>query len=337
MQPEFDALLVLSFGGPEHPDEVMPFLERVSRGRNIPRERLLEVAENYYLFGGISPINEQCRALIAALRAELDVHGVKLPIYWGNRNWHPLIEETVAEMKAAGVRRVLVLVTSAYGGYSACRQYLEDLERVAGTELEYERLPHYYLRSGCLEPLTESLDAALGQIPDERRAATRVLFTAHSIPVAMAETSSYVEQLNAVARSVASASKRMKTLTSAEPWRLVFQSRSGAPHQPWLEPDVRDALAVATDDGVRDVVVAPIGFISDHMEVKFDLDTQAARHAAKLGLNMVRAATVGTHPKFIEMLRIMIEERLQKLSEPWPWPCLENCCASPHRAGSPRG
>jgi ferrochelatase len=323
MPEDFDALLVLSFGGPERPEDVMPFLDNVTRGRGIPRERLLEVAENYYRLGGASPINEQCRALIAALRTEFDAHGLKLPIYWGNRNWHPFLEETLRRMSSDGVRRALVLVTSAYGSYSACRQYLEDMEKartaVGAGAPRFERLPVYCLLPGFIEPLIERVRAAFEQIPAERRAGAKLLFTAHSIPLAMARTSKYLGQLAEVAHRVADGIQHPE-------YRLVFQSRSGPPHQPWLEPDVRDALREEALAGVKDVVVAPIGFISDHMEVKFDLDTQARELAESLGLNMVRAATVGTHPKFIEMIRELIEGRLSGAREAWPWPCEENCC-----------
>jgi ferrochelatase len=332
MAEHFDALLVLSFGGPERPEDVMPFLDNVTRGRGIPQERLLEVAQNYYRLGGVSPINEQCRTLIAALREEFDTHGLKLPIYWGNRNWHPFLEETMRRMSADGVRRALVFVTSAYASYSACRQYLEDLENakatVGGETPSFERLPHYCLLPGFIEPLTERVSDAFAQVSEERRAGTKLLFTAHSIPLAMSQTSNYLGQLSDVARRVAEGIRHPE-------YRLVFQSRSGPPHQPWLEPDVRDALREEARAGVKDVVVAPIGFISDHMEIKFDLDTQARELAESLGLNMVRAATVGTHPKFVAMIRELVEQRLSGASGPCPWPCTETCCPVPAHAGRP--
>jgi ferrochelatase len=326
----FDALLVLSFGGPERPEDVMPFLENVTRGRSVPPERVLEVAENYQRLGGKSPINEQCRALIAALRTDLDAHGVSLPIYWGNRNWHPFLEETMRSMSADGVRRALVFLTSAYGSYSACRQYLEDLEQakatVGGETPGFERLPHYCLLPGFIEPLIERVLDAFAQIPDTRRAKTKLLFTAHSIPLSMAQTSNYLGQLTEVSRLVAQGVRHPE-------YRLVFQSRSGPPHQPWLEPDVRDALREEGLAGVKDVVVVPIGFISDHMEVKFDLDTQARELAESLGIRLVRAATVGTHPKFVTMIRELIEERLSGAREACAWPCTATCCPSPLHAG----
>ena len=304
----------------------MPFLERVTRGRGVPRERLLEVAGNYYALGGVSPINGQCRELIAALRSELDRRAIPLPIYWGNRNWSPMLDETLAEMHRAGVRRALVAPTSAYSGYSACRQYLEDLQSVRLTPpIEFERLPHYSRYPGFTMPLAESLDAALIQIPPERRAAARVLFTAHSIPLELAQTSSYTADLLDVASRVAWASRELgKTV-----WQLVYQSRSGSPQQPWLGPDVREALTGLAERGTRDVVVAPIGFLSDHMEVKFDLDTQARQRAEELGLNMIRAATVGTHPAFVALLGDLIEARWSHAAPARPWPCAESCCVAP--------
>lgn len=334
MSENFDALLVLSFGGPESAEEVLPFLENVARGRGIPRERLMTVAENYYRLGGRSPINEQCRTLIAALRKELDAHGVGLPIYWGNRNWHPLLEATMRRMTADGVRRALIFVTSAYSSYSACRQYLEDVETaraaIGEDAPQFERLPQYCLLPGFLDPLIERVRDAVAQIPEDRRGAARLLATAHSIPLAMAQTSKYLEQLTEVARRVAAGA-------GCAGHRLVFQSRSGRPSEPWLEPDVRAALSEEAAAGTIDVVVAPIGFIMDHMEVVFDLDTQAREHARALGLNMVRAATVGTHPKFVGLIRELIEERLSGATAAWMWPCRENCCPHPHSMGLPPG
>ena len=334
MSDNFDALLVLGFGGPEKPEDVMPFLENVTRGRGIPRQRLLSVAENYYRLGGRSPINDQCRALIAALRAELDTHAIALPIYWGNRNWHPFLEDTMRRMAADGVRRALIFVTSAYSSYSACRQYLEDVEAaragVGATAPEFERLPRYCLLPGFVDPMTERVCDALAAIPEGRRNAARLLCTAHSIPISMAQPSQYVEQLTEVAQRVAAGA-------GFATHRLVFQSRSGPPGQPWLEPDICDALSEEAAAGVKDVVVAPIGFLSDHMEVVVDLDIQAKEHATELGLNMVRAATVGIHPRFVAMIRELICERLSGAREAWVWPCLADCCPNPHRMGMPPG
>jgi protoporphyrin/coproporphyrin ferrochelatase len=316
----YDAVLVLSFGGPEKPEDVLPFLENVLRGRNVPRSRMLEVAENYDRFGGKSPINDQNRALIAALRQELERHGPVLPIYWGNRNWHPLLPDTLRQMRDDGVKRAVVFVTAAYSSYSACRQYLEDLEKARmevgpGAPI-CEKLRHFYNHPGFVEPLVEHVRQALSGFGQ-----AHLLFTAHSIPIAMSQGSKYVDQLNETAQLVSRGAGHPEH-------RLVYQSRSGPPQQPWLEPDVRDALSeIAATGGCRNVVIAPIGFISDHMEVKFDLDTQAMEHARALGLNMARAATVGTHPRFIAMIRELIAERM--LQGAAADPCRQDCCPYP--------
>ncbi|MBA3975644.1 MAG: ferrochelatase [Candidatus Solibacter sp.] len=325
MQSSYDAILVLSFGGPEKPEDVMPFLENVTRGRNVPRERLEAVAENYMMFGGRSPINDQCRALIDAMEPELAGHGVGLPVYWGNRNWHPFIEDTIRQMAADGVKRALVFVTSAYSSYSACRQYLEDIERARAAVGEgapvCDKLRHFYNRPGFLDALADRLFEAFAKIEPGNQAGAHLVFTAHSVPVAMARTSKYVEQLEEVASHLAARMGRTD-------YRLVWQSRSGPPSQPWLEPDIKDALTgIAAGSGSRDVVVQPIGFISDHMEVIVDLDTQAMEHARGLGLRMVRAGTAGTHPRFIEAIRELIVERIE--SGEAANPCLANCCPSP--------
>lgn len=327
----YDAILVLSFGGPEKPEDVMPFLENVTRGRQVPRERLEEVAKNYYSFGGRSPINDQCRELIAALRQELDGHGIHMPIYWGNRNWHPFLSDTMAQMAADGIKRALAFVTSAYSSYSACRQYREDIERarlsIGPAAPVCDKLRHFSSHPGFLEPLTRNLQAALEKIPAERRTGAALLFTAHAIPIAMAQTSKYVQQITEVAATLSANIGRLD-------YRLVWQSRSGPPSQPWLEPDILDALDEARDAGVADVVVAPIGFISDHMEVIADLDIQAAGRAKSLGLNMVRAATVGADPRFVAMIRELIEERLEGRLDVEP--CLANCCPNPIVVGGAR-
>jgi protoporphyrin/coproporphyrin ferrochelatase len=325
VQSSYDAILVLSFGGPEKPEDVMPFLENVTRGRNVPRERLEEVAENYMMFGGRSPINDQCRALIDAMKPELAGHGVGLPIYWGNRNWHPFIEDTMRQMAADGVKRALVFVTSAYSSYSACRQYLEDIERARKAVGEgapvCDKLRHFYNRPGFLDALADRLFDAFAKVEEGNQAGAHLVFTAHSVPVAMARTSKYVEQLEEVASHLAARMGRTD-------YRLVWQSRSGPPSQPWLEPDIKDALTeIAGGGGSRDVVVQPIGFISDHMEVIVDLDTQAMEHARGLGLRMVRAGTAGTHPRFIEAIRELIVERIETGEAANP--CLANCCPSP--------
>ena len=304
----YDALLVVSFGGPEALDEVMPFLANVLRGRNVPPERMRVVAQHYEMFGGVSPINEQNRKLIAALRKELDENGPRLPIYWGNRNWHPLLADTLRQMRADGIRRALAFVTSAYSSYSGCRQYRENIERaraeVGDDAPQVEKLRAFYNHPGFIEPNIEHLTAALAQIPEARRAATEIAFTAHSIPLSMAAACEYEAQLLETCRLVAQGAGH-------ERWRLVFQSRSGPPTQAWLEPDICAYLRELKARGTRDTVAAPVGFISDHLEVIYDLDTQARQLAAEIGLNMIRAATVGTHPTFIKMIRELILERIE--------------------------
>jgi len=337
---KYDAILVTSFGGPEQPADVIPFLENVLRGKNVPRERMLEVAEHYYHFGGKSPINEQNRKLISALQSELAAHGLHLPVYWGNRNWHPMLPETLRRMKSDGVRNALAFVTSAYSSYSGCRQYLEDIARAQEAVGEgaplVNKIRVFYNHPGFIEASADCLQEALKQIPEARRPASHLIFTAHSIPLAMAASSRYQEQLGETARLVAETVGRNN-------WRLVFQSRSGPPSQPWLEPDLLDCLReVALQQHGNDVAVAPIGFVSDHLEILFDLDTQARELCRELGLNMVRAATVGTHPRFVRMIRELVVERLDETAPklalgkfgPGPDLCAPDCCPAPHRPGT---
>jgi ferrochelatase len=305
--PSYDAVLVVSFGGPEGMADVQPFLEHVGGGRNVPPERLREVAEHYAHFGGVSPINAQNRALIAALAELLAAEGPALPIYWGNRNWHPYLADTLGRMAADGIRRALAFVTSAYSSYSSCRQYLEDIARaraaVGPGAPEVDKLRAYYNHPGFIEPNVAHLRAAVERIPPERRLAARVAFTAHSIPLTMAAGCAYEAQLQEACRLVAAGACQAS-------WRLAYQSRSGRPGQAWLEPDILEHLTSLHAAGARDVVVAPIGFISDHLEVRYDLDWEARRHCHELGLNMVRAASAGVHPAFIRMIRELILERL---------------------------
>lgn len=307
MNPSFDALLVVSFGGPEGMDDVIPFLENVLRGRNVPRERMLQVAKHYELFGGVSPINEQNRQLIAALKKELSDKGPDLPIYFGNRNWHPLLADTLMQMRDDGIRNALAFVTSAYSSYSSCRQYLENIAEaraVAGADApRVEKLRAFYNHPLFIQANVENVRVALQKIPLEKRTDAPIVFTAHSIPMTMAKNCDYEAQLRETSGLVANA-------LGVEQWRLVFQSRSGSPSQPWLGPDICDYLRELHAAGVTNVVVAPIGFVSDHMEIVYDLDTEAMALCRQLGLNMVRAATAGTHPLFVEMIRELIRERM---------------------------
>ncbi|MEU9489825.1 ferrochelatase [Streptomyces decoyicus] len=323
----YDALLLLSFGGPEGPDDVVPFLENVTRGRGIPRERLKEVGQHYFLFGGVSPINAQNRELLDALRKDFAEHGLDLPVYWGNRNWAPYLTDTLRTMVHDGHRRIAVLATSAYASYSGCRQYRENLAdalaalRAEGLPVpQVDKLRHYFNHPGFIRPMTDGVLASLAALPEEARDGAHLAFTTHSIPTAAADTSgtpadhtqdgeggAYVAQHLDVARMIADA---VRAETGVDhPWRLVYQSRSGAPHIPWLEPDICDHLEERHAAGVPAVVMAPIGFVSDHMEVKYDLDTEATAKAAELGLPVARSATVGADPRFAAAVRDLLLER----------------------------
>jgi ferrochelatase len=321
----YDALLLVSFGGPERREDVIPFLENVLRGRNVPPERMLQVAQHYYEFDGRTPINDQNRALIAALKREFAERGPHLPIYWGNRNWHPLLPDTLRQMAADGVARPLAFVTSAFSSYSGCRQYRENIE--AAGDLQVDKLRVFYNHPGFIEAMVDCCRAALATLPD-----AHLIFTAHSIPLSMARTSRYEEQLRESCRLIAS------HLGCAN-WRLVYQSRSGPPTQPWLEPDIGDYLKQLD---AKEVVIAPIGFLSDHMEVIYDLDTEARRLCESLGIRMERAATVGVHPKFVSMIRDLVLERTEgaprlALGDHGPSHdvCPEDCCPAPTAVRSP--
>ena len=303
---QYDALLVLSFGGPEAPAEVMPFLEHVTAGRNVPRERLDEVAQHYLHFGGVSPINAQNRSLIDALRDELDAHGPDLPIYFGNRNSAPFVTDTVREMCDAGVRRALVFVTSAFSSWSGCRQYRDDVVRALADidgGIAFDKIRVFYNHPGFIGPMVDNVRAALERFPAEDREAVEVVFTAHSIPLMMARNAAYEAQLREACRLVAEGA-------GVRHYRLAYQSRSGSPHTPWLEPDIVDVLDELHTGGQRNAVVVPIGFISDHMEVLFDLDEEASEHAREFGMHLERAGTVGTAPAFVSMIRELIVERM---------------------------
>jgi protoporphyrin/coproporphyrin ferrochelatase len=336
-----DALLVLSFGGPEGMADVMPFLENVTRGRGIPRERLADVAKHYAHFGGVSPINAQNRALIAALQGELAAHGIDLPIYFGNRNWHPLLQDTIETMRADGVRNALLFVTSAYSSYSSCRQYREDVARALDAlgerGMRFDKIRVFFNHPGFVEPMARRVRDALESLPRDRRNAAEVIFTAHSIPVSMAKGCAYERQLHEVSRLVAG-------IAGASRYRLAWQSRSGPPRVPWLEPDILDELDGLHAAGVEEVIVVPIGFISDHLEVLFDLDIEAQNRSRELGMHMIRVPTVGTDPIFVAMIRELIEERLQENPErrflgdlgASHDVCALNCCQLGERRSIPR-
>jgi ferrochelatase len=349
----YDAILVVSFGGPESKEDVIPFLETVLRGRNVPRERLLTVAEHYYHFEGKSPINQQTRELIAALDAELQKHGPKLPIYWGNRNWHPLLPETLRKMQQDGIRRALAFVTSAYSSYSGCRQYREDIARaqsevgLSQSDLsqsgsgapEVEKLRQFFNHPEYIEATVERVRDALQAVPADARENVQIVYLAHSIPVSMANTSDYVKQLEEVRRLVS------ETL-GQENDVLVYQSRSGAPGQPWLGPDILEYLRLVKAENLASaVVLAPISFVSDHMEVLYDLDIEARQLCDSLALPMTRAKTVGVHPKFISMIRELILERVNPGTKrravgtlgPRADVCAEDCCPAPVRPAVIRG
>ncbi len=315
----YDALVLLSFGGPEAPEEVVPFLENVTRGRGIPRERLVEVGEHYFSFGGRSPINDQNKELLAALRAELADRGAAdLPVVWGNRNWAPYLTDALREAHEAGARRVLVLTTSAYASYSGCRQYREDVAASLlalaeeGRALQADKVRHYFNHPGFVAANADAVLAALEQLPHEAQHDVRLVFVTHSIPTAMAQTAgpaggAYERQHRAVVDDVTAVVAAVAGRSL--PASLVYCSRSGPPSQPWLEPDVNDHLEELAASGATGVVVAPVGFISDHMEVKFDLDTEAAETAREAALPMARAATAGTHAAFVRGLVDLVLER----------------------------
>lgn len=338
----YDAILVLSFGGPEGMDDVMPFLRNVTRGRNIPDERLKEVAKHYELFDGVSPINDQNRQLIKILAEELNFREINLPIYWGNRNWNPFLLDTLIEMSDAGVKRALGFVTSAYSSYSGCRQYLEDIEKAQAEFKEkypdrhvpqIDKIRPFFNHPGFISANEERLKECLLQFPN--RNLVHVAFVAHSLPVTMADECKYESELNEVASILA---ERLQIKS----WKVVFQSRSGPPSQKWLEPDILDHLREIEAEGYLEVVISPIGFVSDHMEVKYDLDVEAADLCKELEIKMLRAKTAGLHPHFIFMISDLIGERL--LGEPKekegdfpisPDVCPATCC--PRGVSAPSG
>ena len=306
----YDAFLLVSFGGPEGPDDVIPFLQNVTAGRNVPLNRLEQVAEHYYQFGGVSPINQQCRELIAAVEKDFVARCVALPVYWGNRNWDPYLADTLAEMTDAGISRALAFVTSPYSSFSSCRQYLDDIEtarRAVGQSApQVDKIRQYFNHPGFISSFAAAATQAADSLPGDD---FDLIFTAHSIPVSMAEASgpaggAYQAQLAEAARLVAA------EIGYQRPWHLAYSSRSGPPAQPWLEPDINDLLADRAAAGSRAVLIVPIGFVSDHMEVKFDLDVEAAQTADRLGLRFARAATPGTDHRFVSMITDLVCERL---------------------------
>ena len=350
----YDALLLVSFGGPEKPDDVVPFLENVTRGRGIPRERLEQVGEHYFLFGGRSPINDQNREFIAALEADLAEHDIDVPVYWGNRNWDPYLRDTVAQMAADGVTRAACFVTSAYSSWSSCRQYRENLyDAVEGVDNapRLDKLRHYFNHPGFLEPMVDATLAALADLPDGAGEQARIVFVTHSIPTAMNDASgppeagggAYVAQHHSAAQVVVD--RIAEETGRRHEHDLVFCSRSGSPHVPWLEPDVNDHLValadVGTDPSATAVVLVPIGFVSDHMEVIYDLDTEALETAERLGLPARRAATAGVDPRFVAVVRDLLTERaaiesgldaapaaIGSIGPLWNQ-CPVGCCANP--------
>ncbi len=336
MNQAYDALLVVGFGGPEKREDVIPFLENVLRGRNVPRERMLEVAEHYYHFDGVSPINAQTRAVIDALREEMANHGLELPIYWGNRNWHPLLPDAMQELARDGKRRVLALVMAAYSSYSSCRQYREDIERarqsVGESAPRVDKIRAFFNHPDFIAANAERVCWAFQDLSTGQMDQAFLVFTAHSLPKSMADQCEYEAQLLETCRLVAE-----EAGIPRERYRLVYQSRSGRPQDPWLEPDVCDFLMELKQLGTPGVVIHPIGFLSDHMEVLFDLDEEARQLCEREGLFLARSATVGTHPKFIGMLRNLIEERLQNSEcrstlgtmPACPDVCPSMCCPAP--------
>ncbi|HLH46685.1 MAG TPA: ferrochelatase [Acidimicrobiales bacterium] len=331
--PPADAVLVLSFGGPEGPGDVLPFLRNVLHGRDVPEARLQAVAEHYLRFGGVSPINAQNGALVAALEQALAAAGRPLPVYLGNRNWRPLLADTLATMRGDGATRVAVFATSVFGSYSGCRQYREDLARASaavpgGPALHKLRLAydHPGFITAVADGLRETLDAA-------GDAEATVWFSAHSIPAAMAAGAPYERQLEVAAHLVAGR-------CGVRRWEQVFQSRSGPPDQAWLGPDLGERLR-RTPPGVT-VVICPLGFVSDHMEVRYDLDTEAAALAAERGVRLLRSPTAGTHPAFVDAIVDLVAEldrpgatrRALGPDGPWPDPCPVGCCPPPPRRGA---
>ena len=369
MSERCDALLVLSFGGPEGPDDVVPFLERVTAGRGVPRERLLEVATHYDHFGGVSPINQLNRELIERIRGALSEAGADLPVYFGNRNWHPLAEDTVATMAADGVRRALVFATSAYGGYSACRQYHEDITRAraaisapdgggadgggadgggadGGGAPELVKLRHFFDHPEFVDAVADAVRAAAATLPAATRGAARLVFTAHSVPTAAdAAAGVPAEGGHRYSRQVTEAARLVAGRVGVDDYDVVWQSRSGPPSVPWLEPGEVDHLDALHAKGVPAVLICPVGFVSDHVEVVWDLDNELAERAAEHGMGFARAATAGADPRFARMVVELIREHVDGIAPRALGsvssagctvngaPCAVDCCTPARRPG----
>ena len=312
MPSSYDAILILSFGGPEGMDDVLPFLQNVTRGRNVPAERLAEVAHHYEMFGGVSPLNGQNRSIIERLKKELASAGSTLPVYWGNRNWHPFLKDTLKQMESDGIKSALAFVTSAYSSYSSCRQYLEDIERAraeTSCEIKIDKIRPFYNHPLFVEANQAQIKSAMQTMTAEQKADLTVVFTAHSIPMSMANNCRYSAQLKEICGLIASRE-------GLNNWHLAYQSRSGPPAVPWLEPDILDLIRQLHKSGMKNLLIQPIGFVSDHMEVIYDLDYEAKELCKELGIEMWRAGTAGTTTEFIKMIQELIQERIGNDIEP---------------------
>jgi len=330
--PKYDAFLLVSFGGPEGMNDVMPFLQNVLRGKNVPGERVIAVAHHYELFGGVSPINAENRKLIAALRPIIELDGPKLPIYWGNRNWHPLLADTIKQMAADGIKRAIAFVTAAYSSYSSCRQYLEDIDNaclmIGAKAPQIDKIRPFYNHPNFIIANAEQLLIAQGNMPAERQRAALIIFTAHSIPLSMADGCRYAEQLQETCKLIMTAAKL------SNPWQISYQSRSGSPKQPWLEPDLNKTIETLPQNNVKDVIIAPVGFISEHMEILYDLDVQTKQLCEELNIGYNRAKTAGSRPQFVSMIKLLVDEQLARLpfnqesgdSKSSNEFCFSNCC-----------
>ena len=342
MSLQYDAVLVVGFGGPEKKEDVMPFLENVLRGRNVPRERMLEVAEHYNRFDGVSPINQQVRDLLVVLEPELNRREIDLPVYWGNRNWTPMLNDTMQQMSDDGIKKAIALVLAGYSSYSSCRQYRENIvsaqEHVGENAPTVDKIRVFFNHPLFVEVNADNVIQATEQLPIERRETCHIAFTAHSIPNSLADNCNYVAQLQETCRLVAE-----QLRIPSDRWKLVYQSRSGRPQDPWLEPDICDHIDDLNSAGVNSLVIMPIGFLSDHMEVLFDLDEEARMKCDEHGIHMARAASAGIHPKFIATLGELIEERVKSSPDrrvigelpASPDVCPIDCCPAPVRPGRP--